>query len=216
MQAAAASVKQVKIQALMSNDMATRAKRPSLTEHVQLNEFKKAAFDQQHSVTNPTTAADTEEPADLLWAVNAVKLVTNCSDELAMCTVKHNHGKGLNYFQAVTVSCQQISAITSAPTAPIATSAPTPAYKAPQTLSEEVSFIERHLGEGVREMTQAELAVFTVAEKTLAPMLANSTAVPPMSSIVPKNLIRMQLAKLVKSDRIPPFDCREAVRAIGI
>jgi hypothetical protein len=171
-----------------SNDTTTRAKRPSLSEHVQLNELKKAAFDQQHSVTNPTTAADTEESADLLWAVNAVKLVTNCSEELAMCTVKHNHGKGLNYVQAVTASCQQISVITSAPTAPIATSAPTPTYKAPQTFSEEVSFIERHLGEGVREMTQAELAVFTVAEKTLAPMLANSTAVPPMSSIVPKNL----------------------------
>jgi hypothetical protein len=173
-------------------DTTTRAnaiKRPSLSRHVQGNELKRAASAQQQlDVINPTVAANTEEPADLLWAVNAVKLVTNCSDELAMCTVKHNHSKSLNYVQAVTASCQQISAITSAPAAPTAAPAPAPVYRAPQTFNEEVSFIERHLGEGVREMTQAELAIFAAAERALAPMMATSTAAPPMSSIVPKNL----------------------------
>jgi hypothetical protein len=170
------------------NDMATRAKHPSPSRHVQLNELKRAASAQQQLIVNPTAAANTEEPADLLWAVNAVKLVTNCSDELATCTVKHNHGKGQGYVQAVTASCQQISAITSAPMISTAAPAPATAYRSPQTFNEEVSFIERHLGEGVREMTQAELAIFAVAERTLASMLASSTAVPPMSSIVPKNL----------------------------
>jgi hypothetical protein len=173
------------------NDATARvnaAKRPSPSRHVQLNELKRAASAQEKLDTNPTVAASTEEPADLLWAVSAVKLVTNCSDDLAMCTVKQNHSKSRNYVQAVTVSCQQISAITGAPAAPIAAPAATPIYRSPQTFNEEVSFVERHLGEGVREMTQAELAIFAAAERALAPILATSTTVPPMSSIVPKNL----------------------------
>ena len=163
-------------------------KRPSPSRHVQSNELKRATSAQERLDANPAVAANTEEPADLLWAVNAVKLVTNCSDELAMCTVKHNHSKTLNYVQAVTASCQQISAIISAPAAPIAAPAAAPTHRAPQTFNEEISFVERHLGEGVREMTQAELAIFAAAERALAPILATSTAVPPMSSIVPKNL----------------------------
>jgi hypothetical protein len=155
-------------------------KRPLPSRHVQSNNVKRASV--QRQLNDLIESSDAEEPADLKWAADAVRLVTNCNRDLAVSTVKHNHSKCLDYVQAVAVSCQQISAITgSAAQAP-----PIKPAQAPQTFNTEVSFIERHLGEGVREMTQAELAA---AEKTLVAALTDSTAaMPPMSAIVPRNL----------------------------
>jgi hypothetical protein len=156
---------------------------------VKSNDAKRARSAMEQSkkqqLQQPTTeevAADVaENVSELLSAANAVQLVTKCELDVAIAMLKRNHQEGLSYVKAVALSCQQLSAIAAKPAPPAAASSCPP----PQTFNTEVSFIEQHLGAGIRPMTSAELAQADIA---LSVALKRTETMPPLSSLVPKNL----------------------------
>lgn len=153
------------------------------SRHVQANDVKRAHSALEQAVANlcehPTTVA--EVPTDLKYAAGAVQTVTGCDEKTAIESLNNNRGTDTNYFRAMMLSCGQLAP--QPVTVPAAAQQPP---QAPQTFNTEVTFVEQHLGEGVREMTQAEIAA---ADLALSKSKGAAPAVPPpLSALVPKNL----------------------------
>jgi hypothetical protein len=115
------------------------------------------------------------------WAVQAVQTVANCSNDAAACAIRRHQGAETNYHKAVAAACQELAQHISKPAATTQQPIPTPSPPS----DADLPFVEQHLGEGVREMTSAELAKAEAAHEQLGSGLP---AAQPMSCIVPKNL----------------------------
>jgi hypothetical protein len=132
--------------------------------------------------------------SQLCNASNAVQLVTNCPRDVAQSTVERHFSVCNNFTMAVALSCQeiqQVMAVTSAQAhlkqqrSPVLLNPQLDPRFAPQAFNTELSFIEQHLGEGVREMTSAELSA---AEAAGSAALKRTSSTPPLSALVPRNL----------------------------
>jgi transposase InsO family protein len=169
-----------------------------------MNELRHASSTLQSQITMPRTFATERLPSlaspEFIGAANAVQLITNCNLDIAISAIKRHCEAGLNYMQAVTNACQELKAPPEQ-TRPSHNAALK--HRPPQVFNTEVSFIEQHLGEGIREMTTAELVTAEAALDQALSSNKGNTVMPPMSALVPKNLNNYWLHHLSASATTP-------------